>query len=454
MEDIVKEAKMKKIYILDTNVLIHDPRSLFNFQDNDVIVPILVLEELDKLKKMQNEPGKQARLCSRVLDGLRENGSLFEGITLPKGGVIKVEMRGNINILPENFQKDLYDNRILALVYEIHKEQAGKIPVVLVTKDINLRIKSDALGIISQDYTTDKVSYEEMYSGVTTIEVEEDIIEYFYSHGEVHAADVFDETAFEMLCPNEFVTLVSKYTPSKQALSQFHKQKGKLKRLERADSAIWGITANNREQRYAVELLLNKDIRLVTLVGKAGTGKTLIALAAGLEQVIETEDYKRLFVARPIMPMGQDIGYLPGDEKQKLRPWVQPIYDNFEFLTENKFEGGDGAKLFEEYETRKWVKVEALTYIRGRSIPQEYMIVDEAQNLTPHEIKTIITRVGEDTKIIFTGDMEQIDHPYLDESSNGLSYVIEKFKEQEISGHVSLVKGERSKLAELASQLL
>lgn len=445
---------MKKIYILDTNVLIHDPRALFNFQDNDVIVPILVLEELDKLKKLQTEAGKQARLCSRVLDGLRETGSLFDGITLPKGGVIRVDMRGNIDILPENFRKDLYDNRILALVYEIHKKQEGVLPVVLVTKDINLRIKSDALGIVSQDYTTDKISYEEQYSGVATIEVEEDIIDYFYSNGEVNAADVFDEERLEYLYPNEFVTLISKYSPTKQALTQFHKNKGKLKRLEHADSAIWGISANNREQRYAVELLLNKDIRLVTLVGKAGTGKTLVALAAGLEQVIETEEYKRLFVARPIMPMGQDIGYLPGDEKQKLRPWVQPIYDNFEFLTENKFETEDGTKLFEEYEARKWVKVEALTYIRGRSIPNEYMIVDEAQNLTPHEIKTIITRVGEDTKIIFTGDMEQIDHPYLDETSNGLSYVIEKFKEQEISGHVSLVKGERSRLAELASQLL
>ncbi|MCX5774025.1 MAG: PIN domain-containing protein, partial [Fusobacteria bacterium] len=296
---------MKKIYILDTNVLIHDPRALFNFQDNDVIVPILVLEELDKLKKLQTEAGKQARLCSRVLDGLRETGSLFDGITLPKGGVIRVDMRGNIDILPENFRKDLYDNRILALVYEIHKKQEGVLPVVLVTKDINLRIKSDALGIVSQDYTTDKISYEEQYSGVATIEVEEDIIDYFYSNGEVNAADVFDEDRLEYLYPNEFVTLISKYSPTKQALTQFHKNKGKLKRLEHADSAIWGISANNREQRYAVELLLNKDIRLVTLVGKAGTGKTLVALAAGLEQVIETEEYKRLFVARPIMPMGQ-----------------------------------------------------------------------------------------------------------------------------------------------------
>lgn len=444
---------MKKTYILDTNVLVHDPQSIFNFQDNDVVVPILVLEELDKLKKMQTEPGKHARACARNLDHLREAGSLFEGIPLPQGGSLRVDMGGDIRKLPENFREDLYDNRILALVYEYQERYAQEQPVVLVTKDINLRIKSDALGVVSQDYTTDKIEHDDLYSGVYTVEVEEEILTQFYTEGEVHMMDVLDVTEHH-LYPNQFVTLVSKWNSSRQALTKVDADRHRLVKLSYSENAIWGISAHNREQRYAVELLLNKDIRLVTLVGKAGTGKTLIALAAGLEQVIEEEAYKRLFVARPIMPMGQDIGYLPGDEKQKLRPWVQPIYDNFEFLTENKFEQEDGTKLFEEYENKKWVKVEALTYIRGRSIPNEYMIIDEAQNLTPHEIKTIITRVGDDTKIIFTGDMEQIDHPYLDESTNGLSYVIEKFKEQSIAGHVTLIKGERSALAELASKLL
>ena len=410
---------MKKTYILDTNVLIHDPNALFNFEDNNIILPIYVVEEIDKLKRSEGEKGRNARLTARTIDELRKNGSLFKGVTLPKGGTFRVEIKGDYKNLPSFLQKDVMDNRILAVVIELSKEINEK--VILVTKDINMRIKADALDIPVEDYETDTVSIDELYKG-----------------------EVYPNECFKVKCED------------REHLGIYNIDKKRIEKLTYADIELWGIRAKNSEQSFAVELLMNPEIQVVTLVGQAGTGKTLLALAAALEQVVERSIYKKIFVARPIIPMGKDLGYLPGGEKEKLRPWVQPIYDNFDFLASNKGneDRKSGEKAIFGLEAMGLLKVEALTYIRGRSIPKGLLIIDEAQNLTPHEVKTIVTRAGEDTKIIFTGDPYQIDNPYLDANSNGLTYLAEKFKNEKISGHVTLEKGERSALAELAAKLL
>ena len=410
---------MKKTYILDTNVLIHDPNALFNFEDNNIILPIYVVEEIDKLKRSEGEKGRNARVTARTIDELRKNGSLFKGVTLPKGGTFRVEIKGDYKNLPSFLQKDVMDNRILAVVIELSKEINEK--VILVTKDINMRIKADALDIPVEDYETDTVSIDELYKG-----------------------EVYPNECFKVKCED------------REHLGIYNIDKKRIEKLTYADIELWGIRAKNSEQSFAVELLMNPEIQVVTLVGQAGTGKTLLALAAALEQVVERSIYKKIFVARPIIPMGKDLGYLPGGEKEKLRPWVQPIYDNFDFLASNKGneDRKSGEKAIFGLEAMGLLKVEALTYIRGRSIPKGLLIIDEAQNLTPHEVKTIVTRAGEDTKIIFTGDPYQIDNPYLDANSNGLTYLAEKFKNEKISGHVTLEKGERSALAELAAKLL
>lgn len=438
---------MKKTYILDTNVLIHDPNALFNFEDNNIILPIYVVEEIDKLKRSEGEKGRNARVTARTIDELRKNGSLFKGVTLPKGGTFRVEIKGDYKNLPSFLQKDVMDNRILAVVIELSKEINEK--VILVTKDINMRIKADALDIPVEDYETDTVSIDELYKGYAEIIVNDEDYKKYIKSGklkidELYKGEVYPNECFKVKCED------------REHLGIYNIDKKRIEKLTYADIELWGIRAKNSEQSFAVELLMNPEIQVVTLVGQAGTGKTLLALAAALEQVVERSIYKKIFVARPIIPMGKDLGYLPGGEKEKLRPWVQPIYDNFDFLASNKGneDRKSGEKAIFGLEAMGLLKVEALTYIRGRSIPKGLLIIDEAQNLTPHEVKTIVTRAGEDTKIIFTGDPYQIDNPYLDANSNGLTYLAEKFKNEKISGHVTLEKGERSSLAELAAKLL
>mgnify|MGYP003587995982 CR=1 FL=1 len=438
---------MEKIYILDTNVLIHDPNAIFNFQDNMVVVPIYVIEEIDRLKKDPSQLGVSARIVARKIDNLRKVGCLSSGVMLENGGKFKVEIEGSILELPESLKNDVMDNRILAVA--IHLKRIEKNSVILVTKDTNMRIKADSLGMLVEDYETDNVDIGELYTGVEEIELPDNEIDRFYDLGYLNLEKL--EIKKEIY-PNEMLEIVSLANPKKQALAIKRGTSGIVERLIHGEDKVWGIKGRNREQRFALELLMDQSIKVVTLVGKAGTGKTLIALAAALEQV-EKGIYKKIFIARPIIPMGKDIGYLPGSEKEKLRPWVQPIYDNFDFLVSNR-SGDDSEKVVSTLENKGILKIEALTYIRGRSIPAGFIIVDEAQNLTPHEVKTIVTRAGENTKIVFTGDPYQIDNPYLDANSNGLTYLADKFKAEEISGHITLIKGERSRLAEIAAKLL
>ena len=439
---------MIKTYVLDTNVLVHDTNSIFSFEDNEVVLPIYVIEEIDKLKKEQTDVGRAARQVARNIDKLRAKGTISEWIEMDNGGKIRVETKGDVRELPEALRRDLMDNRILAVAKQIKEENKDK-EVIMVSKDINLRIKSDALGIAVEDYETDAVNISELYNGELEIMVNDEILNKFYTIGHIK----YDEILKKEPYPNEFVVLISEKNEKKKALAIYNQKRKRIQKLEYSEASVWGISGKNKEQKYAIEVLMNEDIKVVTLIGQAGTGKTLIALATGLEQVVEKKRYHKLFVARPIMPMGRDIGYLPGGEKEKLKPWMQPIYDNFDFLTDNKG-AEEGEKVMKSLEDLGMLKVEAITYIRGRSIPKGLLIIDEAQNLTPHEIKTIVTRAGEDTKVIFTGDPYQIDNPYLDSNTNGLTYLAERFKKEDISAHITFLKGERSKLAELAAKLL
>lgn len=440
---------MKKIFVLDTNVLLHDPRAIFSFEDNDVVVPIVVIEELDKFKKDVNEIGRNARQVSRILDEYRQKGKLSQGVKLEGGGCLRVELNHQS---PERLPSELIatkaDNRILATALNLKHDN---LPVILVTKDTNLRIKADALGMKAEDYESDTITLDELYSGEVEIAVDPGAIEEFYSQGELPAADPKPH-------PNEFALIKNSANPSQTALARYSQQKHAFVPIANTKHGVWGITSRNKQQQYALDLLLNDDIRLVTLVGRAGTGKTLIALAAGLEKTIENRAFQRLVVSRPVFPLGKDIGFLPGDIEEKLRPWMQPIRDNLDFLMGASAPAvagrAKGKKDLQSLFDLGMIEVEPLTYIRGRSMPNQYLIVDEAQNLTPHEIKTIITRAGEGTKVVLTGDPYQIDNPYIDSSSNGLTYVVERFKEEPIAGHITLVKGERSDLAELAATLL
>jgi len=441
--------RMIKIYVLDTNVLIHDPKALFKFEDNLIVLPIYVIEEIDKLKREQHhEIGRNARLIARIIDEIREKGSLADWVDLEGGGKIKVELKGSGKDLPSSMKRDVMDNRILSVAKEVQHDYPDK-EVILVTKDINMRIKADSLSIKVENYENDTVDISDLYSGNQEVMVSEEKINRFYDTGHLNYQEVVDKEPLA----NEFVTLISNENPKHQAIAIYKKPRKRLNKLVLGETYAWGIRGRNKEQRCAIELLMDPEIKLVTLVGKAGTGKTLLALACGLEEVVERSMYKKLFVARPIMPMGKDLGYLPGSEKDKLRPWMQPIYDNFEFLSDNK-EAKESHQMLEYLESKGLLKVEALTYIRGRSIPAGFLIIDEAQNLTPHEIKTVVTRAGENTKLVFTGDPYQIDNPYLDSNSNGLTYLAERLKNEEISGHITLIKGERSELAEIASKLL
>lgn len=442
---------MRKIYVLDTNVLLQDPNSIFSFEENEVVIPAVVLEEVDSKKRYMDEIGRNARQVSKLIDQLRETGKLHEKIPLPNGGTLRIELNHrSFHQLQEIFVEKTNDNRILAVAKNLSLEEQtkeGGRAVILVSKDTLVRVKADAIGLIAEDFLSDRVvEIDHIYSGFLDLYISGENLNRFYEKNELILSEITNHPFY----PNQFVIMKDALGGSSSAIGKVDHTGKKIQRLVFDHDHIWGIRPRNVQQTMAFELLLRTDLPLVTLIGKAGTGKTLLALAAGLMQTEDLGTYKKLLVARPIVPVGKDIGFLPGEKEEKLRPWMQPIFDNLEYLFNTKKPGELDAILA----GMGSIEVEALTYIRGRSIPDQIIIIDEAQNLTKHEVKTILTRVGERSKIVLMGDPEQIDHPYLDEYNNGLTYVVEKFKDQPIAGHVKLVKGERSGLAQLAADLL
>lgn len=443
---------MNKIYVLDTNVLLQDPYSIFSFEENEVVIPAVVLEEVDSKKRNLDEVGRNARQVSKIIDNLRQSGKLHEKIKLHNGGTIRIELNHKYFLqLQEIFVEKTNDNRILAVAKNLSLEEEAKgsvgKQVILVSKDTLVRVKADALGLFAEDFLNDRVvETDHIYSGFTEILITKEMMDQYYEKGELLVAEIGRHT----LQPNQFLIMKDNLGGNSSAIGMLDYEAKKVKRLVFEQERVWGIKGRNVQQTMAMELLLRNDLPLVTMIGKAGTGKTLLALAAALMQTEDLGRYQKLLVARPIVPVGKDLGYLPGEKEEKLRPWMQPIYDNLEYLFNTKKPGELDAIL----SGISSIEVEALTYIRGRSIPEQFMIIDEAQNLTKHEVKTILTRVGERSKIVLMGDPEQIDHPYLDEYNNGLTYVVEKFKEQKVSGHIKLIKGERSILAQLAADIL
>jgi PhoH-like ATPase len=436
---------MKKNYVLDTNVLLHDPRAIFRFEDNNVIIPIYVIEEVDQFKREGTERGRNARQIARLLDELRDSGgSLSKGVTLTSGGSLRVAVPQKQPQLPSAIDKTAMDAAILQTAFDCREQDGGR-PTVFVTMDTNLRIRADALGMVSENYENQRVDVESLDTGVKELEVDAGEIDAFFQEGRLPLRDA-------ILPPNHCLLLRDRGNPSHTALGRYDATRKELVALKTPREGVMGVRPRNKEQSFAIDLLLDESIRLVTLVGKAGTGKTLLALAAGLKRTIEDGMYTRMLVSRPVMPLGRDIGFLPGDVDEKLNPWMQPIFDNLEFL----FSSGTrkGPRAYAELLESGQLQVEPLTYIRGRSLPAQFMIVDEAQNLTPHEIKTIITRSGDGTKIVLTGDPGQIDNPYVDSASNGLTIAADAFRNEKVSGHIVLAKGERSELAELAANLL
>jgi PhoH-like ATPase len=408
----------------------------------------VVIEEIDSQKKRQDEVGRSARRVAHHLDDLRGSGKLSEGVRLPDGGRVRVEIQAADRDLPAELDITKPDNQVLAITAQINRTHPRS-HVVLVSKDINVRVKAEALNLVAEDYERDKVvrNTSELYGGMTVLEVDGGVMETFQHDGSLPARELD-------LRPNQFVHFQVPQNHSLSALGRFDVTEHAIVPLTPVQKDTWGIQAKNLGQRFALDALMNDEISLVSLTGRAGTGKTLLALAAGLHKVVDEHVYRRLLVTRPVIPMGKDVGYLPGDKEEKLRPWMQPIYDNLEFLMSTMYKDQMVSDMVTRLQDKGLFEVEALTYIRGRSIPQQLIIVDEAQNLTPHEVKTIISRAGEGTKMVLTGDPYQIDHPYLDFSSNGLCFAVEKFKESPLAAHVTLTKGQRSELAELAAVLL
>lgn len=511
-----------KTYVLDTNVLLHNPKSLFVFQENNVVIPFTVLEELDKFKGVNSEIGRSARECIRYLDRLRNLGDLTEGVNLgdigddgekaDDGETLAKRPTGTLRIviakleMPAPLSEDTPDHRIIAVAWNLREQGEA---AVFVSKDINARIKADALGIRAEDFENQKVNVDDLYTGYVTLRVEGGLIDELYSErmlaldrlapafdeagraaGEPHLPGVTDkrggdgasggsggaangasggsaeegagggDDASALVQPNQYVVLIDALEEGHTGLARRLADTAHVIPVTQPRKPTFGIMARNVQQTMAMDLLLDDEVRMVTLIGAAGTGKTLLAVAAGMAKVFTDGRYEKLLVARPIMPMGRDIGYLPGDKDEKLTAWMQPIFDNLSYLLSTRGAPNQHAESHTaEQRVQKFIAdgrlvLEPLTYIRGRSIPHQFMIVDEAQNLSPHEVKTIVSRVGEGTKLVFTGDIEQIDHPYLDASSNGLTYAVEKMKGAGVVGHVTLVKSERSSLASLATERL
>tara|TARA_R110000803_G_scaffold111758_3_gene180210 strand:+ start:851 stop:2155 length:1305 start_codon:yes stop_codon:yes gene_type:complete len=434
---------MKKTIILDTNVYLTEAGSISAFGSDDIAVPTIVLDEIDKHKHRQDTAGLNARTMNRVLDSLRAKGSLLEGVSLGEGKGKVFAAHFDKKFMSPGMLEDDSDNKIIAVARRLIEEGHN---VVVVSRDLNMRVKCDAHGIECHDYQPGKVisSVENLFDGTQEISCEFSMIDQFYS-GE----PLFLPEQDTKLYPNQYLLLKDE-SSNKSAICKFIDYKTPLKKINKLKS-IWGLTAKNKEQQYAMDLLFDRDIQLISLTGPAGTGKTLLATACGLEQVFNTTSakggYDKLIITRPVQPMGRDIGFLPGTIEEKMMPWIAPIRDNLEQLF------GDRGALDMQIE-QGTIEIEAMTYIRGRSISNAFMIVDEAQNLTAHELKTIITRVGHGTKLVLTGDIQQIDNSYVDSVSNGLTYAVEKFKIHDLAGHITLIKGERSKLATLASEIL
>ena len=436
-----------KNYILDTNVLLHDPNSLLNFEDNAVLIPIEVIEEIDRFKRESTELGQNARAVSRMLDAFRGEGRLSEGVRLPTGGKLKIifqkgEPARNGRAM---FSGNTVDNRILSLALGIQKAQP-KNATILVSKDINLRIKADALGLLAEDYETDRVYIKDLYTGMIELSVSPQRLASFRANGELEL------DGGRKYFPNEYCTLTDETNPKRTALTKVDASGARLVPIADCREGVWGIKPRNREQHFAFDALLDDRVKLVTLMGKAGTGKTLLAMAAGLKRTVLDREFRRLVVARPTISMGKELGFLPGSLEEKLAPWMQPIHDALEMLSDLNM--GHEHRRSGDLMRSGSIVVEALSYIRGRSIANQFMIIDEAQNLTPLEAKTIITRVGSGTKIVFTGDPYQIDNPYVDSSSNGFNYIVSRFRGEAVAAHIELQKGERSELAELAANIL
>lgn len=437
---------MTKTFVLDTNVLLHSFDSIESFADNTVVLPMAVMEELDKFKSHSDELGRNARHVIRRIDELRARGSLRDGVPMDNGGVLRI-FTGRGEIGDTNMDLTVPDNRILRVAWNLHREGQT---VIFVSKDINARLKADALGIEAQDFEKQKINFDDLYSGYTEVQVPGAVIDKFYGETQTEAPELKNY-------PNEFILLKDAGNPKHTALAKAVDQRV-LAHLNKNFDTAWNLKPRSKEQRMALELLLDPAVQLVTLVGQAGTGKTLLALAAALQATLRFNQYDRILVSRPIIPMGKDIGYLPGDKDEKLGHWMQPIFDNLTYLMgdggKNHDRGESASKKIDKLFKDNVLALEALTYIRGRSIPRQYVIVDEAQNLTPHEVKTIVSRAGEGTKMVMTGDPYQIDNPYLDSSSNGLTYTAERLKLHAVHGHVTLRKSERSSLAAAAAEYL
>jgi PhoH-like ATPase len=434
-----------KNYILDTNVLLHDPNSLLNFQENFVLIPIEVIEEIDRFKRESSELGQNARTVSRMLDGLRSHGHLSEGVPLSTGGRLQVVFQDPTSTVNLSTFNHSVDSRIISMALQVQRERKDH-QTILVTKDINLRIKADALGLAAEDYETDQIFIKDLYSGLCEKQISPEKMTSFRANGELELANG------RKYFPNEYCTLIDETNPKRTALTKVDPTGTKLIPIVDVREGVWGIKPRNREQHFALDAVLDDRVKLVTLMGKAGTGKTLLAMAAGLKRTVLDREFRRLVVARPTVSMGRELGFLPGTLEEKLTPWMQPIHDALELLGDLNM--GHEHRRSNDLIRSGLVVVEALSYIRGRSIANQFMVIDEAQNLTPLEVKTIVTRVGEGTKLVFTGDPYQIDNPYVDSSSNGFNYIISKFREHAIAAHVELQKGERSELAELAANIL
>jgi PhoH-like ATPase len=446
-----KSVKVPKTFILDTNVILHDATCINQFQENDIVIPLTVLEELDHFKRGSQVINLNAREFARTLDSMTGSALFNGGVSMGKGrGRVKIGIaRGISNEIKDIFKEDTPDHRILSVALEWNKKLKDNSTVILISKDVNLRMKAKALGILADDYTTDRItSIEELYSGKETVEDfdDETIVQLFQIPYEIPAKQVLKKIKGEAV-PNKYFILRN---TNRSVLAYLDQEMNTFQKVDK--NIIYGIKPRNAEQTFAVDALTNNNIPLVTLTGKAGTGKTLLALASALQV---RKYYRQIFVARPIVPLSnKDIGFLPGDVQSKLEPYMQPLWDNLRVIQDQFTETDKQNQQITAMIKDEKLVIEPLSYIRGRSLQRIFFIVDEAQNLTPHEIKTIITRAGEGSKVIFTGDIYQIDHPYLDSQSNGLSYLIDHFKGQKLYAHINLEKGERSELAELASNLL
>ncbi len=435
---------MKKIYILDTNVLLHDPSAFHHFDDNQVVIPLKVLEEVDHFKREVTELGRNARQVSRMLDSLRDGVKLSDGVQLENGGTLRIAFPA----AGWNCAGMSPDDQILQLALELHRQ--NQVPCIVVSKDINMRLKADALGLNAEDYETDRVDAEELYTGHSECTLPAEQLDRFRASGRLAMAVPMPE-----LSTNQYLLIRGENDPANNTvLGRYEAENNMLVKLCGIPGELQSVYPRNKEQQFAMDALLNDHIKVVTIIGKAGTGKTLLAVAAGLHKVMDVKTYTRLLVARPTFAMGKDIGYLPGTLEEKLDPWMQPIYDAFDLIASTRPALQKILRDHHALDASDQIKIEPLTYIRGRSIANQFIIIDEAQNLTPLEVKTIITRVGHGTKIILTGDIYQIDNPYVDSLSNGLSTTVARFRPYGLAAHITLSRGVRSDVAELAANIL